>query len=176
MNTLDVILLIPVLFGFMRGLWTGFIQEIAGIVGVAVGIIAGYLFNEQLVHVLNQDFEMSEESANIAAFILLFVAGFLLVMITARILTKGVSMAALGPINRLLGGVFAGVKYGVFAIILLTLFNRINDSANLIEREELEESVVYNTYSELSALLWDYVPENDYQLDMESIQDRLDPR
>lgn len=176
MKTIDIILLIPVLFGLARGLWSGFINQIAGIVGVACGILLGYLFNEDAVAFLVDQFDMTTESANVVGFIALFLGAFLIVQLVAKMLTKGVKMAALGPVNRLLGGVFGAVKYGIFTILVLTVFNRVNDAMNLIEKEKLEESRVYSTYSELSLLLWEYVPEDDFELDLESIQDRLDPR
>lgn len=176
MNTTDIVLLIPVLFGFIRGLWSGLIQEVAGIVGVIVGVILGYMFNEQVVSFLQSEFEMSNEAANITGFALLFLGGFLAVLLLAKMLTKGVSMAALGGVNRVLGGVFAAFKYAVFTAILLSVFDRVNDSIQIVEKEKLAESIVYRTYGEFSSILWDYVPEEEDDFDFESIQNRLDPR
>lgn len=182
MNTTDIVLLIPVLFGFIRGIWTGLIQEIAGIVGIIAGIILGYMFNEPVVHFLNEQLEISIETANIAAFVLLFVGGYVTVLIIAKMVTKGVSMMALGPVNRVLGGLFSATKYLVITLVLLSAFDRINESTNIVAKEKLEASVVYDTYSELSHLLWDYVPEdNGLNFDViqdrfESIQDSLDAR
>lgn len=178
MNTTDIVLLLPVLFGFVRGLWGGLIQEIAGIIGVIVGVILGYLFNEEVVKWLISEFDMSTDAANITGFAALFLGGFIAVLIIAKILTKGVSMAALGGVNRFLGGLFGALKYAVFTTLLLSVFNRINDSVDLVEKEKLAESPVYRTYGEFSDLLWEYIPEEeeDFELNFESIQNRLDPR
>ncbi len=180
MNTTDIVLLIPVLFGFIRGLWSGLIQEVAGIIGIVVGLILGYMFNEDVVIMLQEEFDMSNESANITAFALLFIGGFLIVLVIAKILTKGTSAAGLGMLNRILGGLFAALKYAVFTSVLLTFFDRINDSVLIIEKEKLAESIVYKAYGEFSDLLWDYVPEEkggfDLDSSIESIQDRLDSR
>ncbi|GGH69415.1 CvpA family protein [Phaeocystidibacter marisrubri] len=182
MNTTDIVLLIPVLFGFVRGIWTGLIQEVAGIVGIIAGIILGYTFNEPTVYFLNDQLEISIETANIAAFVLLFVGGYVTVLILAKMLTKGVSMMALGPVNRVLGGLFSAIKYTVLTLVLLSAFDRINHSANIVAKEKLEASVVYRTYSELSQLLWEYVPEDNglnfdaIQGRFESIQDSLNTR
>lgn len=182
MNTTDIILLLPILFGFIRGAWNGLISEVAGIVGVIAGLIAGYMFNEEVVYWLQDQFDMNIESANVVGFVVLFLGVFAAVLILAKILTKGVSMASLGPLNRLLGGVFGALKYGVFTILLLTAFNRINDSITFVPKEKLAESSVYELYSELSSVLWEYVPEDSFQLDEfresieESIEDRLNAR
>lgn len=173
MNTIDIVLLIPVLFGFLRGLWTGLIQEIAGLIGIIAGIVLGYMFNEKVVHFLNEEFDMSIDTANIVGFILLFVGGFVTVLVLAKLVTKGISMMALGPVNRLLGGLFSGVKYTVLTLVVLAAFNRMNESMNIVAKEKLDASVVYHTYTELSELLWEYVPEKN-PWDLESIQDRLD--
>lgn len=174
MNTTDIVLLLPILFGFVRGLWSGLIQEVAGIVGVIVGVALGYLFNEQLVGLLIEELDMTVEAANITGFGLLFLAGFLGVLLIGRIVTKGMSLAALGGVNRVLGGLFAAIKYAVFTAILLSVFNRINDTVNVIEKEKLAESTVYIAYGEFSSILWDYVPEEEDDFNLESIQDRLD--
>ncbi len=176
MNTVDIVLLIPVLFGFVRGLWSGLIQELAGIVGIGVGLILGYLFKEDVVAALQSEFELSNQSSNIVAFVLLFIGGFLAVMLLAKLLTKGTSAAGLGMLNRVLGGLFAALKYAVFTSIILAFFNQINESVVLVEKQKLTESTMYNAYGEFSDLLWEYVPESETELDLESIQDRLDPR
>lgn len=173
MNTTDIVLLLPVLFGFIRGLWSGLIQEVAGIAGVIVGVALGYIFNEQLVELLQRELDMSNEAANITGFTVLFLAGFLAVLLIGRVVTKGMSLAALGGVNRVLGGVFAALKYAVFTAILLAVFNRINDTINVIEKEKLAESTVYNAYGEFSSILWDYVPEEEDEFNIESIQNRL---
>lgn len=175
MNSIDIILLLPILFGFARGLWSGLIREVAGIVGVVVGIILGYLFNEQLVEFLISELDMSNEAANITGFGVLFLAGFLAVLAIARVITKGMSLAALGGVNRLLGGLFAALKYAVFTAILLSVFNRINDTINIVEKEKLANSTVYGAYDEFSSILWEYVPEKSEDYDLESIQNRLNP-
>lgn len=176
MNTVDIVLLLPILFGFIRGLWSGLIQEVAGIVGVVVGVILGYMFNEQLVHLLVQELDMSNEAANITGFGILFLTGFLGVLLIGKVLTKGVSVAALGGVNRVLGGLFAAFKYAVFTAILLTVFNRVNDAINIVEKEKLAESTVYRAFNEFSAVLWDYVPQEETEYSIQSIQDSLDPR
>lgn len=175
MNTTDILLLLPVLFGIIRGIWSGLIQEIAGIVGVALGITLGYLFNEPVVHFLNQNLEISIETANIAGFILLFVTGYIVVLVIAKVLTKGAKIMALGMVNRLLGGLFSGIKYLVLTLVLLSAFVRINETAHIVEKEKLDASRVYTTYIELSQLLWEYVPEHK-GIDFKSLQDRFDPR
>lgn len=158
MNTLDIILLVPILFGLVKGLWSGLIQELAGIAGLIAGIVAGLLFAPALEPLLQSHLSLSPNSANVLSFILLFVIGFIVVLIVAKFLSKGVSMVALGPVNRGLGGVFGAAKYALFTVLILSAFNRINSAVEIVDPQALEESVVYSGLVKSGSWLWRSIP------------------
>lgn len=174
MNTLDIILILPVVFGLAKGLWAGLVQELAGLIGIAGGLVAAWIFAPQLDGFLTERFEWTPQTANVAAFIIVFVVVFLVVMVLARVLSKGLSWIALGPLNRGLGGVFGAAKYTLFTIIALTAFDRINQKIELVEKQTLKSSWMYTGLIDAGDLIWEAIPpEGDLR---QSIENGLDAR
>ena len=124
-NLLDTALLIILLFFSVKGLIRGLVQEVAGLLGVAAGIVLARTFSTPLAPMLAK-YGVSQSFAPMLSMALLFVAGILLVGLAAQVLHRMLESAFAGGIDRMLGLVaglakgllFAGV-IGYIAIRLL---------------------------------------------------------
>ncbi len=111
LNLLDTALIIILLFFGIKGLIHGFVQEIAGLVGVAAGIVLSRAFHDPLGHLLT-NFGISSDFARVLAIALLFVLGIVLMGLAAKLLQTLLHAAFAGGIDRLFG-LFAGIAKGV---------------------------------------------------------------
>lgn len=133
-NLLDTALLIILLFFSVKGLIRGLVQEVAGLLGVAAGILLARTFSTQLAPALTQ-YGVSAGFAPMLAMALLFLAGIFAVGLAAQALHKMLESAFAGGIDRTLGLVagfakgllFAGV-IGYIAIKLLPDLNVVKQS------------------------------------------------
>lgn len=116
-NLLDTALLIILLFFSVKGLIRGLVQEVAGLLGVAAGIVLARTFSAQFAPVLSQ-YGVSPGFAPMLSMALLFLAGILAVGLVAHALHRMLESAFAGGIDRMLG-LLAGLAKGLlFAGVL----------------------------------------------------------
>ena len=110
-NLLDTALLIILLFFSVKGLIRGLVQEVAGLLGVAAGIVLARTFSAQFAPLLSQ-YGVSPSFAPMLSMALLFVAGSLAVGLVAQALHRVLESAFAGGIDRMLG-LLAGLAKGL---------------------------------------------------------------
>jgi len=110
-NLLDTALIVILLFFAVKGLLRGLVQEVAGLLGVAAGILLARAFSAQLSPVL-ANHGVSSGFAPVLSMALLFLAGILAVGLLAHILHNMLESAFAGGIDRFLG-LLAGIAKGL---------------------------------------------------------------
>jgi len=63
-NTLDIILAVPLLYGLYKGFTRGLIVEIASLVGLVLGIYGGVHFSQKTAAVLGDHVNLTEMRCN----------------------------------------------------------------------------------------------------------------
>ncbi len=157
MSFLDIILGLLLVWGLWKGLKNGLIIELASIVALIAGIYGAIYFSYYAGDYLSQRMDWEERYINLTAFVITFILIVLVVNVLAKLLTKIASLAMLGWLNRLAGGIFGVVKVAVILGALLVFFDRVNSSAGLVKDENMEQSVLYEPIKEIGALVFDYV-------------------
>ena len=106
MNWLDVLIVLPLLFGLVRGLMRGLVSEVIAIAVVVLGALGSRMWATQFSAWLLRQFAWPTEVCDVVAYILLFLAIAIVLSILAKLLHKFLRAIHLGWANRLLGGVF----------------------------------------------------------------------
>ena len=123
MHTLDIILLIPLIWGFYKGFKKGFIIEVITFISLVLGVYAGLHFSAIIVpHISNR---VSAEYISIAAFLLIFIAVVVGLYFIGKLLDKLVDALSLSIVNKLAGGLLGALKYIVLVSVVLSLGYRI---------------------------------------------------
>jgi len=143
MNFLDVILGLILLGAFFSGLKKGFIQTFASIVGLVVGVYAALYFSDFVGGYLSNWFDFSEQTTKWAAFIITFFGVLFFANFVGKLLTKFIDIVLLGFLNKLLGGVFAVLKYAFILSIFFLFFNSNNFTGLMVSEEQKNESLLY---------------------------------
>ncbi len=153
MNYLDIILLIPLLWGLYKGLTRGIIKELASLGALVLGIYGAVHFSDQLQPTLQENTSMDDSLLPIITFAATFIVIVLLVRLIGLLLDKIIKMVALGMISRLLGGVFGMLKTAIIISALLLVFNTLDYQLELIPKEQKKNSLFHQPISDMVPLL-----------------------
>jgi len=154
MSVLDIILSVLLLFGLVRGFMKGLFVEVASLVALIAGIYGAIHFSYYAANILENKVNWDEKYINIAAFAITFVLIILIISLAGKALTKLADFAALGIINKLLGGVFGALKIGIILSIVLMIFSRMNKSIPFFSEDELKSSILYEPVKTIAPLIF----------------------
>ena len=154
MSIIDIILGALLLFGLIRGAMKGLFVEVASLVALVLGVYGAIHFSGFAAEFLESKVNWDEKTINIVAFAITFVIIVLAISLAGKALTKLADFAALGILNKLLGGVFGILKIGLILSVLLIVFNKLNNTLPFMEKEGLEESILYKPVKSLAPMIF----------------------
>ncbi|MFD0977372.1 CvpA family protein [Salinimicrobium gaetbulicola] len=141
MNIVDLILCIFLLLGLVRGIFKGFLSELAGLVALIAGIYAAIHFSHYAFDFWELFFDWDEKYLSIIAFASTFFIVVLLISLLGKVLTKMASLLALGLVNRILGGVFGTLKMAFLASLFFMFLT--NFGLFTVDEDTREDSLLY---------------------------------
>ncbi len=119
MNAFDIIVVVIVGYGLIRGLFRGLVKEVSSIIGVLGGFVAAYSYYAVAARDLT-GVVSNPAYRNILAFLIIFCGVLILVNVIAMVLKYLLKIAFLGWLDRL-GGVVFGLAKGVLIVAVLFL-------------------------------------------------------
>ena len=154
MNILDIFLGALILFGLIRGLSKGLFVEVASLVALVAGIFGAIHFSDFAAGFLESKVDWSEQYINIAAFAITFVVIVVVIAMAGKALTKLADFAALGMLNKLLGGIFGALKIGLILSVAIMIFSTANKTIPFLDEEDIESSVLYKPVESLAPMIF----------------------
>lgn len=143
MSKIDIILIIPLLWGAFMGFRKGLILELASLVGLILGIYGAIKLSGFTAEKLTEYFNVTTEWLGLISFLITFIGIVFAVFLFAKILDKTLKLVALGFVNRLLGLLFGVLKYALIVSTLLYFFENINKKFSLTEDDFMAESILW---------------------------------
>jgi membrane protein required for colicin V production len=144
MNYLDIVLAILLILSAINGFVKGFVEELAGLVALILGIWAALRFSDRVAQWLIDQFNWTFEHLNIIAFFITFILVVILVNLIGSWVNKMVKAVSLGFINRLAGLAFGVIKGALVLSIFLVIFNKFDQDIHLINQNVKATSRLYN--------------------------------
>ena len=157
MNILDIVLLVCLIPALIQGLRKGFIAQVVAIISLVLGGWLAYKFSAVVTEWLAQWLDITGQALNIISFILIFAVVVTLLFLLGKILEASVKIILLGWLNKLLGLVFALLKYALVIGLLVILFDSINDKFSLVSRSYLDSSFMYSGLKSISYSVFPYL-------------------
>ena len=154
MSWLDIIILLPLLIGLVRGLMKGLVIEITSIVAIILGVVGSRLWGAMFATWLLRQFAWPESVCVVLAYALLFLGISILLHLVAKLLTKLFKKISLGWLNRLLGGVFGTLKWGIIVLVMVLCIHQLDKQFHFIQKDLKQQSVVYMQAAPLSEKMW----------------------
>ncbi len=115
LNYVDIALLAVIGIFALRGLFRGFVGEVAGLVGLLAGLVLARMFAPQFAELLAPRLG---GGASVAAWVGLLLGGMFAVGLLARLIQKIIHIACAGWLDHLLGLGVGAVKGAVIAAAL----------------------------------------------------------
>ena len=169
MNVFDIVIGALLLFGFYRGFSKGLFVELASLVALIVGIWGAIHFSYFAGGFVKDSVDWDEQYISIVAFAITFITIVVIISLIGKILTKIADFAALGILNKALGGVFGLLKYGLILSIVLIVFDKLNKNIPFVTDENTEDSILYEPVRDLAPMLFsDFLTIEDLDLDLET--------
>jgi len=153
MNTVDIILSLVLLYGLVRGFFRGLLAELASLIGIVAGIYGAVHLSHFLGDFLSTQVEWRPQYVYLISFAITFVIIVVLVSLAGKILTKVAAFAALGIVNKLLGGVFGLIKSAFVASVIIMFFKATNERIEIVQDQTLEESILYDPVESIAPIL-----------------------
>ena len=161
MNIFDIIIAALLLFGFVRGLMKGLFVEVASLVALVGGVYGAIHFSYFIGNFLKESVSWKEEYITLAAFAATFVVIIIVIALVGKMLTKLADFAALGIINKILGGVFGALKIGLILSVIFIFFGKMNDTIPFIKKETLDESILYEPVRKIAPIIFPSIIKDD---------------
>lgn len=161
MNILDIFLGALILFGLIRGLSKGLFVEVASLAALVAGVFGAIHFSDFAAGFLESKVDWSEEYINIVAFAITFIAIVVVIAMAGKALTKLADFAALGMLNKLLGGIFGALKIGLILSIALMIFSSANKAIPFLDEEDIENSVLYEPVRSIAPIIFTKIIKDD---------------
>ncbi len=144
MNYIDIILGILMLWGLIKGLSKGLFASLASLVALIVGIYIAVHFSHIAGGYVERFVDWPKGAMKLTAFALTFILVVILVSIAGKLLTKIADYAALGILNKILGGAFGILKMAFIASVIIIFIEALNRNITMIKQETLDASLLYN--------------------------------
>lgn len=153
MAVFDMVALGVVLVCIVISMMRGMIAELLGLITWIVALLVAKLFAVPFAAFALTAIQ-PESLAVAAAFVLLFVAAWLVQYLLRSLLTSAVSAVGLGSINRLFGGVFGALK----GIIIITIAVLVCAFTDLPQTEGWRTAVSAPYFEALAQMAVPYLP------------------
>ena len=164
MNVFDIVIAALLIFGFVRGVIKGFFVEVASLAALIGGVYGAIHFSYFIGDFLKEAVSWSQEYISLAAFAGTFIIIIVTISLLGEMLTKLADFAALGIINKILGGVFGAIKIGLILSVVFIFFGKMNDTIPFVKKETLNESILYAPVKKIAPTIFPSIIKNEDEL------------
>ncbi|MCL2649476.1 MAG: CvpA family protein [Candidatus Azobacteroides sp.] len=147
MNWIDLVIVVVVAIGLIKGLFDGFIQQIISLLSLVLAIFFAGKMARPLRNIL-----MSHESitkyidSNIVT-VICYIIAFTLIILVFRwlgdLLNKTVKVTPISCLNYLLGGFFGAFSSLFFLSLLFNILTIFDSNSTIIKEDAKKESVFF---------------------------------
>ena len=124
MNTLDIIIIIPLVFGAFKGFRKGMLMELVSMLALLLAVICSFYFMEKGVSLLIPYLGTDNSLLPVFSFAIIFIVVLMGVFYLGKALKKVLDVTLLGSVDDVAGGVLGLLKWGLVFSIFLWLFDK----------------------------------------------------
>ena len=150
MNWIDIIICIPLVWGFYKGITKGLVIELATIISLVVGIWAAMKFSELVSGFAKEHWGWDSKYLPVISFCIILLGVLILIYFIAKSLTRFIKAIAMAWLNKILGAVFGTLKFALLLSILFFVVNAIEKSYPIISTETKKNSLLYDPIAKLA--------------------------
>jgi membrane protein required for colicin V production len=154
LNTLDIIILVPLLFGAYHGFKKGFLMEIVSLLAFVLAIIGGFKLLHTGMELLDQHFDINGNLLPYVAFIVIFILIVIGLNMLGKMIKKALDMTLLGSVDNIAGLILGTLKWAFGISILLWLTSYVG---LLLPEEYINQSMFFGYVEPIAPVTVDYI-------------------
>ena len=122
MNILDIVIIIPLVFGAFKGFRKGLLMELVSLLSLLLAVVSSFYFMQQGVVLLSPYLGDDNSLLPVFSFVIIFIVVLMGVFYLGKILKKILDVTLLGSIDDVAGAILGLLKWGlVFSLFLWLL-------------------------------------------------------
>ena len=153
MVPIDFVILIVLVIGVVRGVFTGGIKQVLSIAGVIVGLLLAVSLSQPLSNILIERNWATEALAPALSFIIVFFAIQGVVLLVSYLLRSALEKIKLGALDKIVGGIIGGGKAVLIVSLLLFLIRFVG----IPGEDQRESSLFYDIVYPIMPATWDFI-------------------
>ena len=153
MNYVDILLLIPLLWGLYKGFSKGLIIEAASLIAFGLAVWGAIKFHDFLSGWMQNSLGWTSKYLPLLSFAVIFIGVLLTVFGIAKLVEKLVKAVSLGFLNKLGGAVFGMLKFGLLLSMIIFFLEAINKNIPFIPEEIRTNSLLYKPVQKIAPLV-----------------------
>jgi membrane protein required for colicin V production len=157
MPVFDISIAIALLVAFIAGVRKGIIRQLFGLAALLLGVYGAFRFSDMAGHYLSGWFKISAHFAQGISFVVIFMLILFLVILIGRMAAKLISLATLGSVDKILGGVFSVLKIVCILCVLQFIVQFFNTQFHFLSAS-VETSFFYRFFDTVCRLVFPYLP------------------
>lgn len=157
MNYIDIIILLILVYGAVRGFFKGLIVEVFTLLGLVLGVFLAMKYSVYAENVLRDFLNVSEPYLHPVGLAMTFLLVAVVTYLLGKMLTKLVDVIALGIPNKLLGMVFGVLKYFVLICFVLMITDSLNETFGFLKAETQEKSIFYRPFLNFATSMYNQI-------------------
>ncbi len=172
MATLDILILVVLGIGLLRGWRSGFLKQVTSLVGTILAFVLAASFMESVGQMIASGMRVSPEQASLIGFMGLFVVVKLAVNMVAKAASSLLEAVNLSGMDRVAGGLTGAAK----AAVAMSLFFVVVGFAQLPGEVSREESDFYMPVYQIVPTAWTLLEDRSPAFGemLKKVEDRLD--
>ena len=144
MNSIDILLIIPLIYAAWKGFKHGLIIEVFTLLALFVGIYVGIHFSDFTAGLLREYLGLNSKYLPIIAFTITFLAVGAMVFFLGKTIEKLIKITALTPLNKFAGVFFSLLKYVYMLSTLLVILESYDEKLSFFPAKVKKESLLYS--------------------------------
>ena len=156
-NIADIILLICFIPAVIGGIRKGFVRQAAALTALILGIWAGLHFSSFISNILKGWLDTSNTVVDILSFTIIFILVILAVTLAGRLIEGIVKIVLLGWLNRLLGVIFAIIKYALILSVIIHLLSALDSLYDFLPDDLTGQSRIYSVVKSFAPKAFPYI-------------------
>lgn len=157
MNYIDILLLLPLLYGAYRGFSKGLIIEIATLLGLVMGVFVSIKYSVYVEDFLRDFLDIASVYLSYIALAITFLLVVILIYLLGKLLTKLVDVVSLGLANKLFGTIMGILKAFLIVCVLLLILHALDDKFHFIAKQAKDKSLLFYPFLNFAEKLYNMI-------------------
>ena len=150
---MDIAILIPVTWGFVRGFMKGAIMEAATFVAFFLGVWGGMHLSEGMATLIHKWTDSTSPYIPLISFALVFVGILAVVFGAAKLVERFVEKTALSLVNKILGGAIGTLKFLLILSVFFFVIDRLEKNIEIIPPAMKDKSLLYRPVAKVAPMI-----------------------